>query len=366
LLDRKQYSQALECYRQMEQVYSPAELALIRDQLSRKKEMASQGTGKAVAAMAMNALRNHDQDTALFLYDQARQLLKEIPGTADARLDSLLPAMSRIRSGQLVEEGAAALEKRQYNLAVSLFREARNLATENGFVQDRSADSLYRQAMKHYLVIQLSASQKKIWANEFDSAQAAVERTEAQAYDFGLLLDPEIVKSMENYKTKILEQQCRNIQDSVTVRLIRSERSMALGNYINGTTQLEEALRIARSNPACNINEKPMQDTLDKYSGVSAYLVKMKEINTKISLGQYPGAIASLQQATADYRNGNLAGFGIPRPDIYLYIRDKANPHLIQYTVTLFASLGKYPDVILYVTLLEQPPDGSWDRGSVK
>jgi len=54
--------------------------------------------------------------------------------------------------------------------------------------------------------VRYATTQKKIWANQFDSAQLALERTGAAGFDFGLLSEPDFTGAMEKYREKIMEQ----------------------------------------------------------------------------------------------------------------------------------------------------------------
>ena len=354
LLDQKKYAAALDCYQQFESTYSARDLAMVSTHLDEKKSIARAGLGNLSAMLSEDALKRKDSDTALFYYEKATALRQDARKnhSVDVRLDSLAPVMAGIKYEQIVRDGAIALEKRQYTLAVNRFSEAKTLADSNHINRDREFDSLYRQAMKNYLIVQLSVSQKKIWANQFDSAQLALQRTQEVGFDYGLLTDPDMVSAMDKYKVKIREQQCRNLQDSVDLRLIRADRSAALKNYMNVTRYYQEALNLSMSDSSCKFNQIPLKDSLAKYQDPSDFQRNEQKVNALIAVGDYSGAIHLLIENWALFLTGNLSRFGLKQTDLYGFTSGKNNPYLTESIATFFYQNGNYREAFRFLTLL--------------
>ncbi len=344
LLSREKYAEALECYQQFEKDYSPRDLALVSTRLNEKKSMAMTGLGNISATLSEDALKRKDADTALYYYEKAIALRQDggEAKPANAALDSLAPVMARIKWQQIFREGAIALEKRQYTLAVNRLKEAKLLAATYRFDGSREFDSTYRQAVKYYLIVQLSASQKKIWDNQFDSAQASLQRTEATGYDFGLLNEPDLISAIDHYKLKILEQQCRNQQDSVDLRLIRVDRSVALRSYINALAYLKEALALVRFMPPCGIDEKPVVDSIEKYNPPASYQKEQLRVNSLVAAGNYDEAVQGLVDNQEVFHTQQLNRFGIQMVGSYEFFRDRENPYLTGKAMAFY--LGKSND----------------------
>jgi hypothetical protein len=335
LLDDKKYAEALDCYLQFEKSYSPRDLALVSSRLDEKKSMARIGLSRQSEALSENALKRNDADTALYYYEQARTLRQEVenPPAATATMDALAPVMARIKYKQVFQEGAVALEKRQYTLAVNLLKQAKTLADSNGIARGREFDSIYRQAMKNLLIVQLSASQKKIWANQFDSAQMALQRTETTGYDFGLLNDPDFTAATDHYKLKIREQQCRNLQDSVDLRMIRADRNIALKNFVNTMVYLQQAIAFARSMPECNIPVTPLNDTLARYLPAAGYQQKQADARSLVASGNYAEAVGVLEVNQQAFRDQHLGRFGLVMEDMNDFTRERGNPYLTEQVI---------------------------------
>ncbi|MCX6306569.1 MAG: hypothetical protein NT040_16515 [Bacteroidetes bacterium] len=356
LLDQKKYAEALDCYRQFEDAYSPHDLALVGRQLDEKKSVARMGLGNLSALLSQDALNRKEPDTALFYYKQATLLRKDakIQEPVDARLDSLAPLMARIRFEQVVREGTMALEKRQFTLSVSRFKDAKILAGKYGIDRSREFDSLYRQAMKNFLIVQLSSSQKKIWGNQFDSAQLALERTETAGFDFGLLNDADFTTAIDHYKTKITEQLCRNLLDSVDLRMIRGDRGIALHNFVKAMLYMREALSFSRSMAVCGIPQQPILDSLAKYADAAVYQQNLADAGSLVASGSYAEAVTTLAGNQQAYQLQKLGRFGIQMADIYDFIRDRNNPYFTERAVSFYLVQGKLPEAVRFLRLARE------------
>ncbi|MEI7662495.1 MAG: hypothetical protein WCK34_09865 [Bacteroidota bacterium] len=355
LLAEKRYADAMACYQQFEHIYSVHDLALVRDRLDEKKLQASMGLGNISAQLSEAAVKHLEGDTALRYYQQARAFRKGVknPEAVDARLDSLAPLMAGYRYRQIWEEGSAALEKRQFTLAVTRFREAKSLSQQAAIEPVRGFDSLYRQAMKNFLIVQLSAAQKKIWTSQFDSARAALSRTRVAGFDFGLLGDPGFSTAMKNYGERIVEQQCRNLHDSLDLRMIRADRSAALRNYRNVIRYFTEALQLAESDTACRIGLHSIADSVARYSQPALYQQNEASVHALVAMGDYPGAINAFYANQALFRTASLGRFGLHLTDLQDFIASKENPYLTLAALHSVSNNPGSPDMMKLLLLLK-------------
>ena len=360
LLDQKRYDEALDCYQQFEKSYPTHDLALVSTQLEEKKSMARLGLSKLSVALTADALKSKSADTALFYYEQAKTFRHEskIHRLPVNGFDSLAPVMVRIKYKQLVREGTEALEKRQFTLSVKRLNKARVLADSNRIDRSREFDSVYRQAMKHLLIVQLSVSQKKIWANQFDSARLAIERTRASASDFGLLNDPELDKAMENFRIKIREQQCRNIKDSVDLRMIRADRSIALRNYMNAVDYLRQALDFSHLMPECGIDEKQILDSVAKYSMAAGYQQRQADARSLVVVGNYEDAMHVLDSNQRVFLENQLGRFGLQMDSVVNFIRERDNPYLSEKAISYYTGKENYPEALTCLKLAHDQGSG--------
>ncbi len=353
LLNQKKYAEALDCYQQFEKAYSAHDLALVGSELDAKKAAARIGLSNLSALLTEDALKHKDSDTALFYYQRATALRQESKThePVDTRLDSLAPLIARIRFGQIVKEGAIALEKRQYTLAVNRLKEALILSDNFGIGRGREFDSLYRRSTKNFLIVQLSAAQKKIWANQFDSAQFALDKTETAGFDFGLLNDPDFIAATDNFKQKIREQHCRNLGDSVELRMIRADRSIALRNFVNALVYLREAQAFSHSMPECSLAEQPIRDTLAKYGPAAGYQQTIADVRTLVVSGNYTEAVRMLDGSQQAFETGRLSRFGLHKENGYDFIRDRENPYLTEKAIMLSIDKENYHEAIRFLLL---------------
>ncbi|MFZ4520306.1 MAG: hypothetical protein ACOYNC_01295 [Bacteroidales bacterium] len=353
LLSGKKYAEALDCYQQIEQTYSPRDLAAVKTELDNKKSAARMGLGNLSAMLSQEALSRQEPDTALFYYKQATSLRQNSISReqVDSKLDSMAPVMAHIRYQQLFREGATALDKRQFTLSVSLLKEAKTLAEDQKLDRSKEFDSLYRQAMKNLLIIQLSAAQKKIWSNQFDSARLALQKTEAAGFDFGLLNDPGFIAAMEHYKIKITEQRCRNLNDTIDLRLIRADRNIALKNYVNAIRSLQQALDFSRTMKECGIAETPIMDTLAKYREVAGYQERLSLAKSRVVTGNYAEAVSDLVENQQAYQQFRLNRFGLKEESAYEFITSRNNPYLSEQAAMYYAGKENFHESFRFLAL---------------
>ncbi|MCX6266891.1 MAG: hypothetical protein NTW16_05970 [Bacteroidetes bacterium] len=354
LLDQKKYEEAISCYEQFEMAYSPHDLELVSAKLDEKKSLARIGLGNISASLTEKALKRKESDTALFYYEQAVALRQEseVRKNMDNKLDSLAPVMARIKFDQIFRDGSLALEKRQFTLAVARLDEAKSLADKYRFDYGREFDSTYRRAMKNFLIIQLSVTQKRIWANQFDTAQLELQRIQTIGFDNGLSNDSEFSAALENFKVKVQEQRCRNLQDSVDLMVIKADRSIAMHNFRNTIIYLQQALVFARSMPVCANAEKPVLDTIARYLEAADYQQKLADISANVATGNYAEAVHSLEKCQQLYQNHRLDRFGIVMTDTYDFIRERGNPNLTEAAIVFFIDMEKYQESIRYLLLI--------------
>ena len=356
LLGEKKYEEALACYGQFEKAYSAHDLALVKSQLDEKKSLARMGMGSISASLAEAALKHNVSDTALFYYEQATSLRQggKFREAVDARLDSLGPLMDRYRYERLVKEGAVALEKRQFTLAVSKFKSAKLLAGTSGNGSSKEFDSLYRQAMKNYLIVTLSAAQKKIWASQFDSARDELHKTRSAGFDFGLLEDPDFLAALNNYTRKISDQQCRNLRDSVNFRMIRADRGAALKNFINAFRYYGEALTLGMTDTLCIPGRQAVKDSMSKYLAPSEYQEHESTMNAMIAMGEYEAAVKLQVENQALYKKAGLQRFGLRSNDLHALMAERDNPYLTQAAAGFFLKNNEPRDAFRFLLLLRE------------
>ncbi|MCX6279083.1 MAG: hypothetical protein NT004_13455 [Bacteroidetes bacterium] len=354
LLENKRFNEAMDCYLAFENNYSANNLAAIRERLEEKKNQVRLGLYAETTKLTQAALKARKADTALFYDERALALRKAIGSAASVfgAQDSLAPELAKLRYEKIIASGSVALEKRQFTLSLGQFREARLLSQQYKIPSAAEFDSLYHRAIKHYLLIQLSVSQKKIWANLFDSAQIALEKTQTEANENGLSADPDLIQAMDKFKEKIREQQCSNLQDSIDLQLIRADRAVALKNYLNVTRYYHEALKLIDSNKDCHADEKSFNDSLSKYDAASGYQKNLSEVNARIAVGDYSGAINLLMENQELFRTGNLLRFGLHKVEFYEFIFSKNNPYLTETAASFLNKNGQIREAFRFLFLL--------------
>lgn len=354
LLDQSLYDEALACYRFIERSYDVHSLAGIRSELDRRIRQAQKGIFIQVLTRISKSLQQQESDSALAQYRDAVTLKSQFsPDPAEQRkFDSLSPLIAAIKYSRLYESGSEALGRRQFTLAISRFDEARVLSEKYGIAGDPELDSGYKRAMKQSILIKLSSNRKIIWSNMFDSAMAFVALTGQLASRNGLEQDPDVIMAIAKYNEKIEEQRCRNLGDSVDIRLIRADRWIATTNYLRAQELLREAISLSVSMNQCGYPIQPVLDTIAKYSQAAIYQQKISDANGHAATGEYNLVISDLENAACLYREQHLERFGLEYRSIDDFLEQRGNPLLTERAVSYYISRTEYLHALVFLKMM--------------
>ncbi len=354
LLEQMKFAEALDCYQSFEIKYNDRDLKFVRNQLDEKKTRARAGLFHECVKRLEDALMVNQKDTVIFYYEQALLYRNGIGGIGLTfnKLDSLAPAVARIRIERFFNSGALALGQRQYTHAQNLFAEVKVISDKYGIARDPKFDSLFRQTMKYCLIIQLSTAQKKIWANQFDSAMVSLDAIKTTGFNYGLSDDQVFSAAINNFMTKISEQHCRNLRDSVNLQIIRADRSIASKNYLKASGYLKMALTFIASTNECMFSYDQIRDTLAKYSQAADYQQKLLDAYSKVASGNYDAAVFELNENEQTYQLNCLDRFGLLFEGVYDFISQRANPYLTERAISFYFDRGNRKEALRYLRLL--------------
>jgi hypothetical protein len=203
------------------------------------------------------------------------------------------------------------------------------------------------------LLIRLSSGQKKIWNNEFDSARSFLATVQKTALDCALDKDPDIVSACVKYKTKIGEQLCRNLSDSVEVRLIRADRWIAGRNYTRAMDILKEAITLSVSLSECHYPVQPLLDTISKYTQAATYQQKLADASGHAATGAYDLVISDLENASVIFRENQLSKQGLKLVSVMEFLEERGNPLLTERGVSYYYLKADYQASFSLMNLLK-------------
>lgn len=330
ILEQARYAEALDCYRFLEVTYDKQSLMSVKSELDAKIDRCQRGVFYQLLHDTEEFLRRDEVDSAFARYEAAIKLQGQLSSGsvdrgAETVLDSLAPVFARIGYHRLFISGSVALEQRQFTLALAQFDEARALSQKYGMASDPDMDVQYYRALKQNLLIRLTSNQKMIWNNQFDNAGAFLYEIRNAAIQYGLDNDGDVVYAIDKYSQKIAEQRCRNLNDSVEVRIIASGRSIALKNYILALRFLREAVTLTVSSNECRYPVKPVLDTIRQYEKPAEYQQKVLDATTHSAMGEYLTVVTEMEEACAVYRTNHLERY-FPEPvSVYDFIWQRNN-----------------------------------------
>lgn len=356
LLAAHQYDDALGCYHALEQAYDQQHLRSIRHDLDDKISRARQGILESMVENSERLLATNSGDSAALLFRDAVALSGTFNPNRQAiqKLDSLAPQMAAIQYSALFQSGTSAFLHRQFTLAMKLYEEAKALSMKYNMAEDPEMDSLYRQAVKQSLLIKLASNRKVIWSSQFDSARAFLARVETTAKANNLISDVDLIAAMAKYREKMGEQLCRNLGDSIEVRLIRADRLISGRNFTRAMDILKEAVSLSVSRSECRYPVGPLLDTIAKYTQAATYQRKRSDAELHAAAGAYNLVIPELENAATLYKENNLVKFGLEPPDVFAYLEQRGNPLLTEYAVNYHVAKSDYQSAMEFMHLMKR------------
>lgn len=355
LLASRQFRAALECYRDFESLYTPGEVALIREQLLEKKQEAIGGITVRQLSDLERALKDREDNRSLLIYDSLMILVRELPEDSPLRHapEAQAAVIARIRYQQLFQTGSRAVENGRFTLGVDKLQKAHSLADRYRFDPDPDFDSVYHIALRNYLLVRLSGAQRYIWSNDFDSAYYRLQVIREEAIRNNLGNEEGLVKAFQRFGQKISEQKCRLHHDSLDLCMIRADRCIALKNFRGAVAYLEDALKLAGQRTDCNTDVGAVRDTLEKYRWAGLYQQRLAEIDSYVAAGAYTEAISKLEENDRLYIRQRIDRAGISQEGIYEYISRRVNPYLTLEAITYFTGHGAGKEALRFLHLLK-------------
>ncbi len=355
LLSSGQYRPALECYREFESIYEDREVAIIQEHLHEKKREAVRG----IVTLQVNdlelSLKDKENERSLMIYDSIIALIGELPD------DSMLQAVSgryasvigRMRYEQLFHAGSKALENGRFTLSISHLQKAKSLADRYVPGADPDFDSVYRIAMRNYLLVRLSGAQRHIWSDQFDSATIMMRVIREEAAQNQLADDDGLVRAFKRFGQKMVDQKCRNHRDTLDLCVMRADRCIVLKNFRRAVGYLEEALILAGQLPDCGIDVRAVRDTLEKYRWAGLYQQGLEETDSYVAAGLYSEAVRKLEEVDQLYSIYRIDRVGLSQEGVYEYIGKRSNPYLTLEATRFYAGRGAGRESLGFLHLLK-------------
>jgi hypothetical protein len=135
---------------------------------------------------------------------------------------------------------------------------------------------------------------------------------------------------------------CRNLSDSVEVRLIRADRWIAGRNYPRAMDILKEALTLSVSLSECRYPVQPLLDTISKYTQAATYQQKLADASGLAATGAYDLVITDLENASVIFLENQLSRKGLKPVSVSEFVEDRGNPLLTERAVNYYYLKGEY------------------------
>lgn len=356
LLDEGRFAEALACYRDLEQSWPEEQLAGARDELDRKISESLAGLSRSAVTQSEQALRRADADSALVLYEMANRYRDSatVRIRPDGRIDSLAPAMMRLKTAHLCSEAMTALDKRQFARSVALFEEVRSVEDKYQMERDSECDSAYRRAMKFHLLVRLISSRKLIWNHQPDSARALLAAISRSAGELSLGGDPDLSASIERFRNAIDEERCKVLGDSINLMEVKAGRCTMLHSFPAAVSSWRSAIRTAASEPRCRFDTLAWHDSVNRYLPPARYQETLARIDAMAASGDYTSCARTVRENHEFFEKYALQRFGLRPVLLQDYVLEKGNPYLTLEALRLQADSGWSDDLFLLLKMLDR------------
>ncbi|MFZ4570133.1 MAG: hypothetical protein ACOYM0_03245 [Bacteroidales bacterium] len=354
LLDKGNYTEALECLNSHEQTFYGKALEMLAPDILDKKEKARLGIIRDYKERSRKALVHGLSDSALVYFDKAGMMLSNTYAAAGARqdLDSLAPVIALIRVKKINILASAYYRQRQFPRAIMQFEQAEIISAAYAVPSDPVADSLYQQSYKQWLLDRISQEQRFIWSNKPDSAGSFLTLASETAKSKGLAQDPDILKAIALYQSRISGRSCETLEDSLVLFNIRAGRCFAIQNFNRGAGILEHAIIQAEKMSNCSPNITALKDSLNKYKDAADYQENLDEVNIAMVTGDYARGLNLLAANEKNYTLKRIDYFGIPLTSVYDYVATKANPFISIQALEYYLNQNDPVEALRYLKLL--------------
>ncbi len=354
LLGEGNYSDALECLNSCEVTYQGRAYEILAPDIGEMKIKARKGLIEGLAARCMKALRQSQADSALSFFDRASAQRQNLPdGSHDIKaMDSLAPLIAVIRVKKINSIAAAYFRQRQFSRAILQFEQAGKIASAYSIAEDTFSDSPYHQSYKQWLLDRISREQQLIWNNKSDSAGGFLKLAAETARSKGLESDPDIIKALALYSSKIGSHNCELMEDSLELYNIRAGRCFAIHNFNRGVMVLLYAMRQAGNMGACSFNLTAMQDSVKKYRDAADYQNNLEEVTTNMIAGEYERGMQLLAANEKLYSSRRIDHFGISLTSVYDYVMMKSNRFITEQALEYYIASDDPVEAMRYMILL--------------
>jgi hypothetical protein len=337
LLNKKNYVQAYDCYGICETEFSGKLLEILRTEIEEKRRIALAGIVNSLGILCRRALIKERPDSAMALYDEARQLSRGLDDKgAQMLLDSLERPVAALKMEKACRIAEAYHIRRQFSRCILQCEEAKRLSVSYGLVMPVSWDSVYRDAYRQWLLDRIARENRLVWSGMTDSASAFLATALKTAADKGLAGDPLLEKAFDSYRSQLQSYSCQKLEDSLNILNIRAGRCFAQRNYGRGAAILEDAIRQTMKNQDCGLNMKHMQDSLAKYSEPSAYQVNLEIASRQVIAGAYMQGLQLLAENEQFYVQKRIDRFGISLTSVFDFVSGASNPFITMKVIEFF------------------------------
>ena len=361
LLEAGNYPEAFECLTSCEQTYTGKSLEVLAPEIRLQKGKAVMGMIISLAAKSLKELKSGSVDSALAYFDRADAMTKDLnPGSRHvAVLDSLAPSVASIRVRKINALATAYFQHRQFSRAILKFEEAGKISAEYQVHSDHEADSVYRLSYKQWLLDRISREQRLVWGNKPDSAGSFLALAVETAKSKGLGNDPDILKALSAYSSKMDNQACQVVEDSLVVLNIRAGRCFALHNYSRGAFILKNAIYQAGLVTSCNLDVTALKDSLARYCDPAEYMNTLDEVGRSMAAGDYETGLHALAANEKFYSLKRIDHFGLPLTSVYDYVMGKSNPFITIQALDYYCAVNEPVEALRYLMLLHVQGTGA-------
>ena len=354
-LNVKNYEKAMEQFNLAQELTMSLSLVNNENKLSEGIMIAKQGIYKGMIFNATSELKKGNIDNAENIVNKAieyQQLNKDVIintlGT-----DTIMLTIKKRKYENLIGEGKRLLGYGQYEEALNVFVNAKEMGKIWKFKRDNLLDTLLALSAKPVIIENLLNAQIKAWGNDLSEAEKFYKTAYIMQYNYNLVNDSDINKEIDKLNKKIYERKCQNAQDLYNKYYAQAIKSITASDFVVAGNYLDLAINVAIDFFQCNISVLEASEKKSEYLPAITYQNLIATAEKAYYIGNYPEAVINYATASNYYKDYRVYNMGLVHINFSDFMLLYDNPDFLMYCINYFTEKEMYNDALSALNILK-------------
>ncbi|HRH67161.1 MAG TPA: hypothetical protein PLU53_12740 [Bacteroidia bacterium] len=341
------------CDSRIDRGFRKVRMAVYQSFLTDAKQNYQQGNLETAETLLAKAIA-YQQDYA-----------REVPSSGEAL--EMMQVVRQKKYENLVQDGRSRLLEGKFSYALKKLEEASTVQKQFGLRPVKDADELKSKAAKPLLLERISEGLVCVGKNDLAGARKASREAVAMQNQYSLQNDADVLKSMQDLKTKIYSQECVNAQQWYDGLLREIHQRMSQLDYFAAEEKIREAGKFLEGNIDCSLNEGGMSAIHDSILPAVTYQTLVNQSLDFQSQKRYQEMIDKYQQAGVYFNQFSISRFGIRHAELFDFACAKGNNSFLIFLADQYTGKQEYEAALgVFRQLLSRDYSSSFYKGELE